>query len=251
MTSLPLRHRLYIQADLAAGARLVLDAGHAHYLRDVVRVTTGAVVAVFNGRQGEWSGELVALAKNRAELELRQQLRPQVVEPDLWLCFAPIKGHRLDTIIEKATELGCRALQPVLTRRTVVSRVNLDRMRANAIEAAEQSERLGVPQVREPVRLDRLLETWDSARLLLHCDERSLAPPMLEVLKGQPRLRPAAVLTGPEGGFDAAEQAAIGRLAAVCPVTLGPRILRADTAAIAALTLWQAVLGDWGEGGRS
>lgn len=245
MTSLAPRHRLFVPAALAEGGEVALSPGQAHYLRDVLRLAPGAMVALFNGRDGEWTAELTLLAKGRAEARLAGRLRPQAPAADLWLLFAPIKGHRLDNIVEKATELGIAVLQPVLTRRTVVSRVNLDRLRANAQEAAEQSERLGLPELREPVRLERLLADWPAGRRLVHCDERGQAPAMMAAIASLPMGTPGALLTGPEGGFAPEEQEMIGRLPEVVAATLGPRVLRADTAAIAAITIWQAMLGDW------
>ncbi|MCW5730547.1 MAG: 16S rRNA (uracil(1498)-N(3))-methyltransferase [Alphaproteobacteria bacterium] len=245
MTALPPRHRLFVPASLAEGGEVELSPAQAHYLRDVLRLAPGAAVALFNGRDGEWTARLGALGKGRARAQIGARLRPQAPAADLWLVFAPIKGHRLDNIVEKATELGVSVLQPVMTRRTVVSRVNLDRLRANAQEAAEQSERLDLPEIREPVRLERLLADWPAGRCLVHCDERGQAPAMGVALAGLPAATQGAILTGPEGGFAPEEQASIGSLSQVIAVTLGPRVLRADTAAIAAITLWQATIGDW------
>ncbi|MCW5751668.1 MAG: 16S rRNA (uracil(1498)-N(3))-methyltransferase [Alphaproteobacteria bacterium] len=245
MTALPPRHRLFVPDTLAEGGEVELSPAHAHYLRDVLRLAPGAMVALFNGSDGEWAAELTLIGKSRAQARIGTRLRPQATATDLWLVFAPIKGHRLDNIVEKATELGVSVLQPVMTRRTVVSRVNLDRLRANAQEAAEQSERLDLPEIREPVRLERLLAGWPAGRCLVHCDERGQAPAMGMALAGLPAATPGAILTGPEGGFAPEEQASIGALAQVIAVTLGPRVLRADTAAIAAIALWQSSLGDW------
>jgi 16S rRNA (uracil1498-N3)-methyltransferase len=203
---------------------------------------------VFNGRDGEWRATLEGHGKKAAVARLGERTREQVAEPDVWLCFAPVKRARIDYIAEKATELGAAVLQPVLTQHTNVERVNVERLRANAIEAAEQTERLTVPEVRAPVDLARLLGDWPAGRRLLMCDETGGGPPIAEVLSAldaSARAAPWAIVVGPEGGFAPAELAALRRIKDVVAVGLGPRILRADTAAVAALTLVQAVLGDW------
>lgn len=233
---------------LAAGADVTLDAGRAHYLRDVLRLGAGAAVKVFNGRDGEWQSTIEALGKRAVGLRVGAQSRRPAAEPDLWLCFAPVKRARLDFIAEKATELGVSLLQPVITQRTIVERVNLDRLQANAVEAAEQTERLGVPAIAAPLTLDRWIAAWPAGRHLLLADETGGGRPVAEVLAGldpDARAAPWAVLTGPEGGFTRPELEAIGRLPSVHAVGLGPRILRADTAALAALAIWQAIVGDW------
>lgn len=245
MTQLPLRHRLYVSAGLEQGASVSLTAAQAHYLNHVVRLQPNDTIALFNGQDGEWQSRLVRIRKSGAEAQAITQLREQVHEPDLCLLFAPIKGHRIDTIVEKATELGVRNIWPVITQRTVVSRVNIERLQANAVEAAEQSERLSVPKVFAPLSLDRALSEIEPNRYLIFCDERSLAPSISQVLATLKRGQPCALLTGPEGGFTAEEQRLIERRSNASSVTLGPRILRADTAVIAALTIWQSILGDW------
>jgi 16S rRNA (uracil1498-N3)-methyltransferase len=243
MTSSPAT-RLYVAPDLAAGAALALPPEQAHYLGTVLRLAPGAVIAVFNGRDGEWAARLDALGKSGAALTLLSRRLAQTEAPDLWLLFAPIKRARIDFLVEKATELGVAELHPVLTRRTTVERVNLDRLRAHAIEAAEQTERLSVPRLVELLPLERKLAQWPSERRLLLCDESGTAPPIGEVLA---IAAPGAwaVLTGPEGGFAETELDALRKLPFVCPVGLGPRILRADTAALSALAVFQALLGDW------
>lgn len=245
--------RLFVAADLAAGAELALDRDRAHYLRNVLRAAAGESVGLFNGRDGEWRARIASLGKAAATLSVEAQTRPQAPEPDVWLVFAPIKRARIDFVAEKATELGAAALVPVMTRRTVMTRVNTARLRANAIEAAEQTERLSVPAVHEPVALDRLLADWPRDRRILLCAEAGAARPIAEVLRehanhsqmADPRAAgPWAVMTGPEGGLAPAELDGLSKLAFVTAVGLGPRILRADTAALAALACFQAILGD-------
>ncbi|HMB76567.1 MAG TPA: 16S rRNA (uracil(1498)-N(3))-methyltransferase [Kiloniellaceae bacterium] len=244
--------RLHVESPLDGGTAVGLDPGRAHFLRSVLRLQPGAVVALFNARDGEWLARIDALGKGWCSLEVLSQRRVPGPEPDLWLAFAPIKRARLDFLVEKATELGVSALHPVMTRRTNVERVNLERLRANAREAAEQCERLSLPEVAEPVKLDALLATWPAERRLLLCCEAGPAPALAEVLAefraaGAPA-RPAppwGVMCGPEGGFAESELDALRKLPFVYPASLGPRILRADTAALAALACWQAWLGDW------
>jgi len=236
--------RLYVEVALAKDARVTPDEGQAHYLLHVMRAKAGDRVSLFNGRDGEWLARIEDVSKRSCALVCEKQTEKQSEVPDLWLVFAPIKKTPADYLTQKATELGVRALQPVFTRRTIVARVNADRMRANAIEAAEQSGRLSVPEIREPVELSKLLAAWPRERQILFCDEAGEAPPIAEALAAAPA-GPWAILTGPEGGFDPAERAAIRALPSVTPVSLGGRILRADTAALAALAVWQAVRGDW------
>jgi len=240
--------RLFVEADLAAGIEAPLGKAQVHYLRHVMRRPDGAPLRLFNGRDGEWQAMLSGRGKKSAVAEVGERTRPQVVEPDVWLCFAPVKRARIDYIAEKATELGASVLQPVLTRHTAVERVNVERLRANAIEAAEQTERLSVPDVRKPVDLARLLADWPDGRRLLLCDETGGGPPIAEVLGGlddAARAAPWAIVVGPEGGFAEEELTALRRIRDVMAVGLGPRILRADTAALAALACWQALVGDW------
>ncbi|MET4807076.1 16S rRNA (uracil(1498)-N(3))-methyltransferase [Limibacillus sp. MBR-115] len=246
MSSEKIATRLYIEQDLRAGATIGLDHSQAHFLRSVLRLEAGVSLGVFNGRDGEWRAEIEAIGKGWVSLLVHEQRRPQERSQDLWLVFAPVKRARIDFIAEKATELGVSRLQPVLTRYTDVSRVNCDRLAATTKEAAEQCERLDLPDVREPITLPRLLETWPSERRLLLCAEAGDATPITEALQkiaGVPG--PLAAMTGPEGGFAPTELDALMQLPFVTPVSLGPRILRADTAALAALTCCQSMLGDW------
>lgn len=236
--------RLFVEEPLSEGRVVGLDPERSHYLRTVLRLERGARVALFNGRDGEWVARVDGLGKGWCSLAPERRTRGQAPDADLWLLFAPIKRARIDFVAEKAAELGASAIWPVLTRRTDVARVNLDRLRANAIEAAEQSERLSVPELREPERLDRVLDGWPAERALLVCAEAGPARPIAEAAAAL-RGRPAAVLTGPEGGFSQDELDRMARLDFVVPVGLGPRILRADTAALAALACWQALAGDW------
>ncbi len=236
--------RLYVEEDLAAGAVVGVDHQQAHYLRSVLRLARGAAIALFNGRDGEWLAELEGLGKGWASLAVQRRIRPQSESPDLWLVFAPIKRARIDFLAEKATELGCRRLLPVMTRFTAMDRVNVERLRANAREAAEQCERLDVPLVDPPQPLAKLLESWPAERPLFVCSERGAAPPLGEVVGASSGPSIAAVMTGPEGGFAESELATMARLPFVTFVSLGPRILRSDTAALTALAIWQSVHGD-------
>lgn len=236
--------RLYVETGLVTGQTVALGRDHSHYLGRVMRMAVGDTVKLFNGRDGEWRAEIVGGGKNAMELTLQTQLRPQATEPDLWLLFAPIKGKRVDNIAEKAGELGVSELRPVITRRTVVSRVNIERLQANAVEAAEQCERLTLPRVLPSQGLMEILENWPDDRRLLYCDERAGAPTVPAALAGE-SAGPWAILVGPEGGFSADEQNVIRDMPQSVPVSLGPRLLRADTACFAALSLWQAHLGDW------
>lgn len=236
--------RLCVAGDLAAGAGVALAPGQAHYLTTVMRLGEGAPVLAFNGRDGEWLCHLAPDGRRAASLAVAQQTRPQTAAPDLWLLFAPIKKARTDFVVEKAVELGAARILPVFTRLTNSERVNVDRLQAHAVEAAEQCGRLDVAQMAAPMALDRLLADWPAARRLLFCDESGAGQPIAAVLAaGQPG--PWAVLIGPEGGFDAAEAARLRGHPCAVAVGLGPRILRADTAAVAALAIFQAALGDW------
>jgi 16S rRNA (uracil1498-N3)-methyltransferase len=239
--------RLYVPADLAAGRSVELSAAQAHYLRNVLRLAGGAEIALFNGRDGEFRGRIAAIDKGGCSIALEDQTRAHQAEPDLWLVFAPVKRARIDYLVEKATELGVSALHPVHTSRTVVERVNVERLQANAIEAAEQTERLTVPVVHAPETLPALIARWPAGRRLILCDERGQAPPIAEVVAGQREglSARAAVLIGPEGGFTESELDGLANLPFVNPVSLGPRVLRADTAALAALAIVQAIAGDW------
>ncbi|MEQ8406457.1 MAG: 16S rRNA (uracil(1498)-N(3))-methyltransferase [Oceanicaulis sp.] len=303
--------RLFLDAPFSAGARLDLDKDQAHYLVNVMRRNAGDTVRVFNGRDGEWRASISEASKRRASLHLLEQTRDQTAAPDLHLFFSPVKKARTDFIVEKATELGAAVITPVMTRRTMADRVRTDRLTALVREAAEQTERLDLPPVGEPVSLTQMLKGWDAERKLIFCDEAGdedgvpwggeagRAQPILEALLSHaPHPTPAlpsrgvrdaarspntlsddadqqasqdaskqrssppsaegegrnggraapqkwAILIGPEGGFDPAERALLRGQPFVVPVTLGPRILRADTAVAAAMSVWQAVLGDW------
>ncbi|MDH3240556.1 MAG: 16S rRNA (uracil(1498)-N(3))-methyltransferase [Alphaproteobacteria bacterium] len=241
------RARLFVADPLSAGASVGLKPAQAHYLRHVLRLKAGDVIGLFNGRDGEWTGAIAGFGKGWASVDVGVLRRSQGREPDLWLLFAPIKHARIDYLAQKATELGVSRLQPVITDRTAVSRVNTDRLAANAVEAAQQTGRLTVPEVGEPALLGALLETWPADRRLMFCDESGSGPPVADALaaaRDAARL-PWAILIGPEGGFSTDELDALSKLPFVMPVSLGPRLLRADTAAVAALACWQAALGDW------
>jgi 16S rRNA (uracil1498-N3)-methyltransferase len=233
--------RLFVEAALGHGARVPLGMEQSHYLLHVMRARVGDHVSLFNGRDGEWLARIREAARRACTLACECQVFSQTPDCDLWLVFAPIKRTPADYLAQKATELGVSLLQPVLTRRTIVRRVNVERMRANAMEAAEQCGRLSVPEAGEPIELSSLLARWPCARRILFCDEVG-GPPILETLAAQ-RSGPWAVLVGPEGGFEPEERAAIRKLDSTVPVSLGKRILRADTAALSALAIWQA---QWG-----
>jgi 16S rRNA (uracil1498-N3)-methyltransferase len=238
------KSRLYVTGDLGEGMALSLDEGQAHYLLHVLRARAGDRLLLFNGRDGEWLGEIAPAGKRGVAVTCLKKTLGQAGGPDIWLAFAPVKKTPSDYLVQKAAELGVSVLQPVFTRRTIVARINEERMAANAVEAAEQSGRLTVPQIRTGVTFDKLLATWPTDRRLLFCDESGDAKAMTQAAR-ESRGGPCAILTGPEGGFDASERAALRALPFVLPVTLGPRILRADTAALAALAIWQSIAGDW------
>jgi 16S rRNA (uracil1498-N3)-methyltransferase len=234
--------RLFVGDPLRAGACVVPDEQQTHYLLHVMRAKIGDRINLFNGADGEWIARVAGASKRSCSLECDRQIAPQGEVPDIWLCFAPIKKTPADYLVQKATELGVRVLQPVFTRRTIVARVNLERMQANAVEAAEQSGRLTVPETREPLSFDKLLAGWPQDRRLIFCDEGG-AQFMAQALRDLPD-GPAAIFTGPEGGFDPIERERLRALPFVVPVSLGSRILRADTAALAALAIWQSIKGD-------
>ena len=233
--------RLYVDHPLAAGQAVPLSPDQSHYLTGVMRLAVGAGVLLFNGRDGEWRASLTVAGKRGAIATCEAQTRLLQMPPDLWLLFAPIKKARTDFIVEKAVELGVQRVLPVQTRRTNAERLRQDKMTAHAIEAAEQCGATYVPEVADLVPLDRLLRQWPEGRRLYWCDETALGrPATLTPVSG-----PAAILIGPEGGFDPGENQRLRGLPYVVPLSLGPRILRADTAAVAAITLWQAACGDW------
>ena len=236
--------RLHLDTELAQGREIALPREQAHYLTGVLRLQPGDAVSVFNGRDGEWLAHLAEASKKGASLRCERRVSDVRPPPDIDYCFAPLKHARLDYVVQKATELGARRLRPVMTGRTIAERVNLDRMKANVVEAAEQCNLVYVPEVLEPVKLAKLLEAWEQDRALVYCDETAAAANPIAALQ---RLKlPAAVLIGPEGGFTEEERKHLSALSFVTAISLGPRIMRADTAAIAALTLLQAALGDWG-----
>ncbi len=237
--------RLYMPGVFEVGTSLALDQAQGHRLRHVLRLGAGAAVAAFNESAGEWLCELTELGRGRSALNLIRQIRPLEPEPDLWLLFTPLKRARLDWLVEKASELGASALLPIWTARTQSERINRDRLHAIAVAAAEQSERLSVPEIRSPEALDRALAAWPADRRLILCDESGAGVPIAEALMAIPPRSPAAVFVGPEGGFTDAELDGLGKLPIVTRVGLGPRVLRAETAALAALTVFQAIAGDW------
>jgi 16S rRNA (uracil1498-N3)-methyltransferase len=241
--------RLYVTTPLETGAALALSEEQAHYLGNVLRLKPGAVVALLNGRDGEYAARLTVLGKNKAMATVEERLRAQPEPPgpaaDLWLLFAPIKRARIDFLAEKATELGVTRLMPVLTRHTAVDRVNLNRLRANAIEAAEQCGGLSVPEICEAVALERAFVNWPGDRRLYVCAEKGRAEPLADAARSHPAEAPAAILTGPEGGFHDAELDALRLLPFVTPVALGPLVMRADTAALAAVAVYHAAAGNW------
>lgn len=234
--------RLYVEHSLGPGQTVPLDPAQAHYLFGVMRLTLGAVVSVFNGLEGEWDAAVVQVGKRGGLLAAVAQTLPLVMPPDLWLCFAPLKKARTDFVVEKAVEMGVARIVPVQTDFTNAERLRGDKVRAHVIEAAEQCGATFVPQVAEVVKLSRLLDQWPTGRQIMFCDEglRGGSSALAGSLAG-----PWAVLIGPEGGFSPAERERLQGLDYAHPVSLGPRILRADTAAVAALTLWQSTLGDW------
>jgi len=242
------RVRLFVADTLSQGVSFLLSPPQFHYLLRVMRAGIGDAVGVFNGRDGEWRARIARITRRDCELVCEVRTVPQNTVPDLWLVFAPIKRTPADYVTQKATELGVRELHPVFTRRTISRRVNTERMRANAVEAAEQSGRLSVPEIHEPVDLVKLLGAWPKKRRLVFCDEGGDALPIAEALAREPQHESWAILTGPEGGFDEDERALIRKTAFALPVSLGPRIMRADTAALAALSVWQAIKGDWPQG---
>ena len=268
--------RLFIPHDLAAGAELALDPGQSRYLAAVMRQAVGDEVLLFNGRDGEWRARITVVGKRAVGVQAQRLERPQATGPDLDLIIALVKRGRLETIVEKAAELGARRLRLLTTERTNADRARVERLTAIATEAAEQTGRLDVPQIVEPVKLEKLIAGWEPGRRLLFCDEAGDALPILEALRPSPSRggaggggassdsagsaptpphpplspqggegSPWAILIGPEGGFSPKEREMLRGLEYAVPASLGPRILRADTAAISALTLWQAALGDW------
>jgi 16S rRNA (uracil1498-N3)-methyltransferase len=234
--------RLFVPGSLSAGAEVAVEGNQAHYLVKVMRVSVGDAVVLCDDVTGEWSAQVVSAGKREVVLEPREKLRAREQVPDFWLCPALLKKDRFDFVLEKATELGVRAIHPLVTRRCVADKLNLERARAIVTEAAEQCARTALPELAQPVRLEALLAGWSQDRALFFADEQGgeAAADAFAAHSG-----PAAVLVGPEGGFDDAERAAIRSLPAARPISLGPRILRGETAAIAAAALWMATAGDW------
>ena len=241
------RIRLFVEYDLADDHAVPATADQHTYLRRAMRRKDGDMVALFNGRHGEWLARISYEGKSRCVMLVEQHLRPQRVPPDVWLLFAPVKATPMNNIARMSTELGVGRICPVLTEHTDVTRTNTARLRSNAVEAAEQSTRLNVPVVDEPKALADLLEDWDPARRIILCAEAGEAAPIPDALS---KIEPGgawAVMAGPEGGFSQSELDGLAKLPFVTPVRLGPRILRADTAVAAVLVCWQNHLGDWSE----
>ncbi len=236
--------RLFVEAPLGAAQGIVLNKEQSNYLFAVMRLKTGAHISVFNGVDGEWLAEVTSANKRGGNLACIKQTAPLRLPPDLWLLFAPIKKARTAFIVEKATELGVARILPVLTDFTNTDRLNIARLRAHALEASEQCGGTYIPKVCAPEKLETVLNDWPEDRRLIFCDESLSARPMHEVLGGKTG-RKYAILIGPEGGFSSKEAEKLRAMPKVTPVTLGPRILRADTAAVTAISLWQSMLGDW------
>lgn len=236
--------RIFVDTPLAAGASVDTTPQQAHYLANVLRMREGAELLVFNGRDGEWQAEIDETGKKSVRLALGARTRPQTPAPDLLYCFAPLRKGRLDYMVQKAVEMGAGVLQPVLTHHTQTPRVNTARLQANALEAAEQCGILSIPPLRDPVKLEELLSRWEPGRRLVFCDEDSPNDNPLSALEKISESR-LGLLVGPEGGFSDAERKRLCREPFVTAIPLGPRILRADTAAVAALAVIQAAIGDW------
>ena len=234
--------RLFVSDELGAGRIFALEGPQAHYLGKVMRVREGDIVILCDNATGEWAARVGQVDKRRVDLTLVERLRPAEDVPDLWLCPALLKKDRFDMVLEKATELGAARIQPVITRRCVADKLNLDRAHTITTEAAEQCARTALPELAEPVKLDALLRDWPETRALFFADEAGGEPAAAAFAN---HAGPAAILIGPEGGFDDAERAAIRAHPAARAITLGPRILRGETAAIAALSVWMVTLGDW------
>ena len=236
--------RLYVESGLAAGQAIEPSQQQNHYLANVLRLAEGAELLVFNGRDGEWLARVTAMTRKAVRLSAVEQTRPQPEPSDLVYCFAPLKQGRLDYLVQKAVEMGAGVLQPVVTQHTQVAKAGSDRITANAIEAAEQCGILAIPEVREAISLDRLLAGWEGSRRLIFCDEDASTNNPLPALQRIAEKK-LGLLVGPEGGFSDAERQQLRALPFVTAIPLGPRILRADTAAVAALAVIQAAIGDW------
>ncbi len=236
--------RLCVPHDLAANAEIEAEPQQGHYLANVLRLRIGAQLLLFNGRDGEWLAEVAAVSRKKVSLRAVAQVRPQPPHPDLVYCFAPLKQGRLDYLVQKAVEMGAGVLQPVITQHTQMSTVGIDRLRANVVEAAEQCGILAIPRVEDAIKIDRLLWLWEPGRRLIFCDEGADTNNPVVRLSAIAE-RKLGLLVGPEGGFSEEERQQLRALPFVTPIPLGPRILRADTAAVAALAVIQATLGDW------
>jgi 16S rRNA (uracil1498-N3)-methyltransferase len=235
--------RIYVENALSAGAEFALSREQGHYVANVLRCVAGDALALFNGGDGEFLAYVASTAKKSIVVRVEKKSADVKPPPDIDYLFAPLKHARLDYMVQKATELGARRLRPVITGRTIAERVNLDRMRANAIEAAEQCNLVFVPEVLQPEKLSNVINAWEPKRALVFCDERAKTVNPVEALKSV--ATPAAVLVGPEGGFTPEERGLLLRQSFVTAISLGPRIMRADTVAISALAIVQSAIGDW------
>ena len=234
--------RLYIDEELKAGAVHLIDDNQGHYLVNVMRIKMGEHLALFNGVAGEWIGEVTKVGKGKVKITIREKIAEQIFEPDLWYLFSPLKKARTDYMIQKATELGVSRICPVITMRTNLDRIKHDKLVANAVEAAEQCGRMTVPKIDVMMSLEELLKNWPDERVIIFCDEAGDAILMKDMKTIHKK---TAILIGPEGGFSPEERQMIRDHKNTVAITLGPRILRADTAAVAALSLWQSFMGDW------
>jgi 16S rRNA (uracil1498-N3)-methyltransferase len=235
--------RLHVEAAFDVATEIMLPKEQGHYLTNVLRMNAGDAVQVFNNTHGEWLAYITEAGKKSVQIRCEKNVSAATPPPDIDYLFAPLKHQRLDYLVQKATELGARRLRPIITARTIAERVNIDRMKANVIEAAEQCNLVFVPEVLEPQKFDAALREWDQARTLIFCDETATITDPLQAL--QSVKTPAAIIVGPEGGFTEDERRHLKSLAFVKGISLGPRIMRADTAAVAILSLAQAVIGDW------
>ena len=240
--------RLFVETELAADTRVMLEGNQAHYLTRVMRITPGGIVILCDDVTGEWAAEVADAGKRHVTLRTTELLRPREDVPDFWLCSALLKKDRFDLVLEKATELGVATIHPVITRRCVADKLNAERARSIVVEAAEQCARTALPELTAPAALDRLLADWPQDRILFFADELGGEPAAAAFAA---HTGPAALLIGPEGGFDDAERAAIRAHPAARAITLGPRILRGETAAIAATALWMGIAGDWAQAGNA
>lgn len=240
--------RLFVDSELGEGRRISIEGNQAHYLGKVMRIAPGGAVILCDNLTGEWAARVTAIDKRSVGLEVIERLRPREAVPDFWLCAALLKKDRFDLVLEKATELGVARIQPVITRRCVADKLNLDRARAIVTEAAEQCARTALPEVMEPVKLAALLDNWPGDRVLFFADELGGEAAAASFARHP---QPAALVIGPEGGFDDAEREAIRGLTQARAITLGPRILRGETAAIAGTALWMGAMGDWAENAKT